>query len=63
MTVKTTLAPNAPWYNTKPKLKLVKKPRVKGEVDDNFEMWVSKQKDVLLTGSMLGVLPNKKEAK
>lgn len=55
--MKTVLAPNAPWPTKVPKA-----PRQRAErkrTDANFEAWVGKQKDVLLTGAMLGLTTKK----
>lgn len=55
--MKTVLAPNAPWPTKMPKTPRQKADRKR--TDANFDAWVSKQKDVLLTGAMLGLVTKK----
>ena len=58
--MKTVLAPNAPWPSKDAEVEERKAHKLR--TDDNFEKWVAKQKDVLLTGSMLGIKPKKEAA-
>ena len=57
--MKTVLAPNAPWPPKDAEVCDKRKPQ---KTDTNFESWAHKQKDVLITGAILG-LPIKQEIK
>ena len=60
--MKTVLVPGAPWPSPDAPVKPDAKEKRK-QTDYNYEAWVKKQKDALVTGALLGANNVRKEEK